>query len=386
MALANNNCGHRSHALGNQVMLPQAGDRRRIESVSAPPMTADPCTSADLRDHRQRTASPLHAQAHPTPCLFRGEDLEEVGRYAQVGGWHIGAMQTTAGTLACTRRELNLEGLQWLDEDLRNVTLSMFGDPPAGAIVFGVVLRGGPAVRINGRTWSAGEIAIGSGDGPTELLLPPARVATLAVQRDLLAEHLRLRDGVRLSDCDLNVQLTLLRQPPLVEATRARLVGLAEGILAQFQNEPMCPAQGDALRSELLDLLANIVTATGSHGGDAISMRRSLQVEVVRQARHRVAECKAEGLQVEDLCRATRVSRRTLQRCFVNVMGVSPVHYLRLSRLTHARQMLLEGTPGQRIQDVLGRLGIWHASRFASEYRALFGELPSQTVHEACRR
>lgn len=321
--------------------------------------------------------------ADPAPCLWRAEDFDDVGRYAGVGGWHIGAMQTTPGSLSCTRRELILDGLQWLDEDLRTVTLSMFGDPPAGALVFGVVLRGLPAVRVNGRIWRSCEVAIGSGDSPTEILLPPARVATLAVHRSLLAEHLLLRDGVRLSDCGLDPHPMLVRHGPLVEAIRTRLLCLAADVAAQIPRATLSAAQARELRSEILDLLADIVVAA-PHGGQ-FPMRRSLQAEVVRQARRCLAECNAHALQVEDLCRATRVSRRTLQRCFFNVVGVTPVQYLRLNRLGQARRMLIEAPPGRRIQDVLGQLGIWHASRFAAEYRALFGELPSETLRQLRR-
>jgi AraC family ethanolamine operon transcriptional activator len=337
------------------------------------------------RDHGNDTVTRSDVQAHQLRRHFSAENLDDVGGYSRVGGWQIGAMQTTPGTLACTRNELILEGLQWLDEDLRNVTLSMFGNPPADSIVFGVVLRGGPTVRVNGQTWLDCEIAIGSDHGPAEVLLPPAQIVTLAVRRELLANHVQLRDGSRLRDCGLDAQLMLIRNPALVAVTRTRLARLAGDIATQFQNEPMSAAQGHAMRSEILDVLANIVVATGRGRDDRVAIRRSLQVEVVRQARRRVAESAAEVLQVEDLCRATRVSRRTLQRCFLNVVGVTPLHYLRLNRLTHARSMLLDATPGQRIQDVLGVLGIWHAGRFAAEYRALFGELPSDTLRDARR-
>ena len=347
-------------------------------------MAASP-TPSHLHDRRNIAATCPVDRTHLIPQLFRAEDLDEVGRYARVGGWQIGAMQTTPGALACTRRELILEGMQWLDEDVRNVSLSMFGDPPVESIVFGVVLHGGPTMRINGQSWRSCEIAVGSGSGPTEVLLPPGRIVTLAVKRDLLAEHLRLSDGVSLRDCGLAAPFILVRNRPLVEATRTRLARLADDVATQFQTEPMSQAQGHALRSEILALLAHVMVSTESVRADRVAMRRSLQLEVVRQARRCIAECAEDAPQVEDLCRATRVSRRTLQRCFVNVVGVTPVHYLRLSRLTDARSMLLAATPGQRIQDVLGRLGIWHASRFAAEYRALFGELPSATLHGRCR-
>lgn len=309
---------------------------------------------------------------------WRTEALVDLGQYAQVGGWHIDAVQTSPGALDCMRRELTLDGLQWLDEDLRNASIHLFGTPPAGSMVFGVLLRGEASARINGWNWCRNELAVGSADGPVEILLPPARVATLWVRHSLMADYLWHRDAVRLDDQALNVRRTLLRTPQLTETTRRRLLSLSDAVATREAGMAWSEAQARAFRGEILDVLADVVVA--DVGIQRVPIRRNMHVEVVRQARRHIEECTSDSLQVEDLCRVTRVSRSTLQRCFTSVVGVTPVHYLRLSRLGRARRMLFELRPGQHIQDILGQLGIWHASRFAAEYRELFGELPSETL------
>jgi len=35
------------------------------------------------------------------------------------------------------------------------------------------------------------------------------------------------------------------------------------------------------------------------------------------------------------------------------------------------------------VKDVVAHWGFWHLSRFSAEYRALFGELPSDTLKRA---
>lgn len=324
-------------------------------------------------------AGPVAAEAQGR---WRAETLCEVGQFERVGGWQLGAVQTTPGRLVGSRLELVMDGLQWLDEDLYNVAVGLYGHAPADSLVFGVVLRGEVSLRVNGRTWRDSEVAAGSGQGAAEILVPPARIATLAVRRSLLARHLWLRDHVRLDDWASGVHPLLVRRPLLVQAMRGRLLQLAAELTAQGPGAVLSDAQSGALRHELLDVLADVVA--GAVGAQQVPMRRSVQAEVVRQARRHVERHLAEQadapLQVEDLCRTTRVSRRSLQRCFVDVVGVTPVQYLRLLRLGQARRQLLDGPPGQRVQDVLARLGIWHASRFAGEYSALFGELPSDTL------
>jgi AraC family ethanolamine operon transcriptional activator len=91
-------------------------------------------------------------------------------------------------------------------------------------------------------------------------------------------------------------------------------------------------------------------------------------------------------LTVGDLCRLLKVSRRTLQLYFEEVLQISPLQYLRAFRLSRVRA-LLHAQGGQvRIQDAAARWGFWHLSQFARDYKRLFGELPSETSIMARQR
>lgn len=103
---------------------------------------------------------------------------------------------------------------------------------------------------------------------------------------------------------------------------------------------------------------------------------------IVAQAKEYVMANPEEPVMVADLCRALKVSRRTLQYSFQSVHGINPVTYLRAVRLNGVRRMLKEaaGNSGVCVADIAARWGFWHLSHFASDYKALFGELPSQTL------
>jgi AraC family ethanolamine operon transcriptional activator len=62
---------------------------------------------------------------------------------------------------------------------------------------------------------------------------------------------------------------------------------------------------------------------------------------------------------------------------------MNPVAYLKLLRLNGARRDLLAaaGTNATQVQDVIARWGFWHFSRFSAEYKQMFQELPSETLH-----
>ncbi len=88
-----------------------------------------------------------------------------------------------------------------------------------------------------------------------------------------------------------------------------------------------------------------------------------------------------EPLSILDLCNHIGASRRKLQYCFQETLGINPVAYLRALRLNAVRRELCAHAAIHGVQQVAARWGFWHLSRFASDYRTLFGESPSQTLH-----
>jgi len=312
------------------------------------------------------------------PFYWRADAFDVIGRYENLDNWHLEAIQTTPGFLACQRRVFHLDGVQWIDENLSHVALNVVCKASPSALTFNLILHGDLPARINGRLWQQNEIAVAPGNGDADCLFPPARFCTLTVQRHILAEHLWVRDHVVLGDWG-SEHCLLVDDVGLIALARTKLYRLAADVDRHLQEKSTpSPAQIRTLRGELLDLLAAV--ALKAMKGNSRPLRRTVPAEVVRQARRYVMNHDGEALNVEALCRATRVSRRTLQQCFADVLGASPVAYLRLMRLGAARRLLLAAPPERRIQDVLAQLGIWHASHFAAEYRALFGELPSETL------
>ena len=86
-------------------------------------------------------------------------------------------------------------------------------------------------------------------------------------------------------------------------------------------------------------------------------------------------------LTITDLCELVHVSRRTLQYCFEDVLGISPLKYMRISRLNAVRRVLSEGLKAeQTISLIAQQWGFYHPGQFAHDYTSLFGENPSATV------
>ena len=88
-----------------------------------------------------------------------------------------------------------------------------------------------------------------------------------------------------------------------------------------------------------------------------------------------------EPVRMEDLCRATGVGVRTLQRCFRQCFGVTVTSYLKAVRLDAAYHDLVAAHPSRdTVAKIALRNGCSHLGRFSSEFRERFGQLPRETL------
>lgn len=82
-----------------------------------------------------------------------------------------------------------------------------------------------------------------------------------------------------------------------------------------------------------------------------------------------------------DICAAAGASARSLSRQFARRHGVGPMTFLKQRRLEAAQRSLVAAHPAEKsVTDVALEWGQDHLGRFSVEYRAAFGESPSQTL------
>ena len=102
---------------------------------------------------------------------------------------------------------------------------------------------------------------------------------------------------------------------------------------------------------------------------------------LVRACEDHAARAQYQGVTLADLCVASGASERWIRHAFHDCYGMSPTAYLRVIALHEVRHALLHRPPGQTtVGRAASDFGFWHLSRFAAQYRALFGESPSTTL------
>ena len=92
-----------------------------------------------------------------------------------------------------------------------------------------------------------------------------------------------------------------------------------------------------------------------------------------------------EPVRLDDLAAAAGVRPRTLEAHFKTYLGTTPIGWVRRTRLARARQQLLAAGDEANVTEIALANGFNQLGRFAAQYRAQFGELPSQTL-KALRR
>lgn len=86
-----------------------------------------------------------------------------------------------------------------------------------------------------------------------------------------------------------------------------------------------------------------------------------------------------EVISIGQICSYAATSERTLEYAFREYCGVTPKAYLNARRLSEFR-MALRAPDSNSVADVAGAFGYWHMGKLAGDYRAVFGELPSETI------
>jgi len=102
----------------------------------------------------------------------------------------------------------------------------------------------------------------------------------------------------------------------------------------------------------------------------------------VRRVEQFIEEHARDAIVLADLTSVAGVSTRALQAGFRRFRDTTPMAYLRAIRLELARADLAKaGRLGSSVAAVAHAFGFAHLGRFARDYQARFGELPSQTLY-----
>jgi AraC family ethanolamine operon transcriptional activator len=304
-------------------------------------------------------------------------DIDE--QAARLTGWDQSYAQLSAGAFEGRIDEAWLDGVHLFVERTSR-RLHQRGALPGDRLALGLPLVpvAGPAVFCGASDWAGdahtGRFCTFSGAQGFEFFTPEGlQMAGMEIDRDEL---------MRLATPDEQALVARVgATAALHRAAHDRIDGLRGFVRGAFEMLAHEPGLLDnaAVRSQLRHAAqsnALEVLVSAAHAAEEAPLPPQRHGALVAQARAQVSQDPETPVTVAALCATLRVSRRTLQAAFQEVLGMAPAAYLRAERLAGARRALREAPT---VTEAAAQWGFWHFGHFAQDYRRLFGELPSQT-------
>jgi len=79
------------------------------------------------------------------------------------------------------------------------------------------------------------------------------------------------------------------------------------------------------------------------------------------------------------ICSSIEISERNLRYIFKEMIGLSPMKYVKFIQLNKVRKEIIYAKKNIEIQMIANNWGFGHSGQFAADYKKLFGELPSES-------
>ncbi|WGY45925.1 helix-turn-helix domain-containing protein [Vibrio sp. ABG19] len=248
---------------------------------------------------------------------------------------------------------------------------------------------------------------------PHQLMIRPAQqhfdLATpdnfhifgVVIERDLLLENIQCDDKQQWESTSLLKNLNpqhgcwslveLIRQVLDTESVLGkRLLHFSSGQspsgqsrsgqLSQGQSSHSQAALQQVLVSAVIDRLGQFAVSEHNESRSYATRRQAL----LRLYRH-LDNNGDYPMSVAEMASIACVSQRTLQYCFEQELGVSPIAFLRECRLNAVRRALIVTDQEKTISELALQYGFYHLGTFNQYYKLLFGETPSQTRDRADR-
>lgn len=294
------------------------------------------------------TCNPLQVQA------FNTADVTEQIRATP--GWVQHYQQMSPGHFAGQIRYLDLQGVEVYEEQM-NTRVEQNFSAPQGSLAFCFDRSDNALYLLN--------------EESRNIWITPENYQEIAV---VFGPEFVQRNGLDVA------RLEGLFMAPLNGAQNGLFSRWLSSTLTKLSQALDLPSK-EALTQQLLeDCLFILDNASVCLDGGGLQRRAEERITLKRVGEW-AADSPEETLNLLELSRVAGVSLRQLQQTFKAYTGMSPSQWLRLRRLNSARRELLKRSPAETtVAEVAMNWSFWHLSRFSSSYRALFKELPSETL------
>jgi AraC-like DNA-binding protein len=207
--------------------------------------------------------------------------------------------------------------------------------------------------------------------------MPGTRQLLLRIDRQVVEREFRAWTGGEA--CGIEFDVSPISDMAEV-STLARYVQMVCDDLRNEASDLSRPLIADRVASGLVSILLASMPHNKTRAIEAAG--NATAPFFVRRVEQFIEEHARDTIALADLTGVAGVSTRALQMGFRRFRDTTPMAYLRAIRLELARVELAKAGPrGASVAAVANAVGFGHLGRFAHDYQARFGELPSHTLH-----
>ena len=253
-----------------------------------------------------------------------------------------------------------------------NCKLRQLGETPKGLRTFAI-----PVERSLNMLWRNQHV-----DGNDLLLFPESNelqasisenfhVFTVSIKEELLQEAAARTNSLGLAMAIKSAEVFKCDRP---------LMDTLLSSLQQCLSSQLEDSSGDsgATCDHIVDQLVQLMTNSPNTSPKKTTKRR---LNAVSAADKYILDHPENPPSIQELCTATKTSKRTLEYAFHEHYQMSPKAYINNVRLHAVRKQLRAASPENiHVCDAANNWGFWHMGQFAADYRKLFGINPSQTL------
>jgi AraC family ethanolamine operon transcriptional activator len=326
---------------------------------------------------------------HSDHFSVHAEQFSDVDEQAStLAGWEQEYQQLGSGRFVGALAIVETDEFCFIREST-NTALHERIVPPPEQMVIGICNTQAQGHLLNGRPLTQDQLIVLDGSRPHHIRTTgPIELLGISVPRELFLSQLHEQDEASVRKW---LDLSVLQLDAATAGMLRHYFSVAFDLLNTPAGAAARPISPRALASTAISNVALALSLNqGSHELESTLPSRQRRERIVQNAIDYMRAHAGEEIGILDVCRATHVSRRTLQYCFEERLDISPLQYLKALRLNAAHREIKRRGGEDRAHDrhdTIGNLaalcGFNHPSRFASEYKKMFGVLPSETALKA---
>ena len=300
------------------------------------------------------------------PTARISESFRDIADLGRRFGWDLGFRQLDAGEHSIPAQVVVGEHLSLINIRF-NRSFHQLGSPPRRMVTFGIPVAG--MRDWFGRPYCRSSLLPfnhPSGiDGVSE---QGFKAFTISISEEFLREVSEIHQ-IPVADSVIEPRVdSIIGGSRLTKRFRAAISQIIRDEQARLDEES---------ENELVVTLLSAALSGRATADKGMPVSRS---RAVQKALEYIDDNRWAVVTVRDICEHNSIALRTLNRSFRERFGIGPKSYLKQQRLSAIRTELLASPPDTLIADVANRWGCWHMGQFAKDYKALFGELPSETL------